>query len=341
MMPYKVVRFRIGGKDSGASQYERQIDNALGRESDEYSYIVKDIESYKFLPRFLALILFWLRAQCMLLFGRVDIVIVSPDIMLIYPTYVSIICISHHYDPSVIKGIRLIYVKISNWLFISQSSRVDVVVTCSKYWSSYYEAKGFRVVTTIYCGFDVKAMDHSLVSLDNSLVLNRFNLIRKEYLHLGSFGPGKGQKIAIQALKGLEFPMIATSSAKGVFMNNLQDIQYVNASFNEYNILLKNAKAVICMSEFEEGWCRVLHEAAIHGTPILGSGLGGMNELLEIGGFIPSSVDTLIDDLDFRTSEDSLSREKVESYRTFTLDSFYDGWRCCVGDLMESQVKNV
>ena len=118
MMPYKVVRFRIGGKDSGASQYERQIDNALGRESDEYSYIVKDIESYKFLPRFLALILFWLRAQCMLLFGRVDIVIVSPDIMLIYPTYVSIICISHHYDPSVIKGIRLIYVKISNWLFI-------------------------------------------------------------------------------------------------------------------------------------------------------------------------------------------------------------------------------
>ena len=340
-MPYKVVRFRIGGKHSGASQYERQIDNALGKQSNDYLYIVKDIENYKSLPRFLAFILFWLRTQYMLFFGRVDIAIVSPGLMLIYPKYVSIICISHHYDPSVFKGMRLIYAKVSNWLFISQSSRVNVVVTGAKYWKSYYEAKGFRAVTIIYSGFDIEAMDRSLVSLDNSVVLGRFNLISKEYLHLGSFGSGKGQNIAIKGLKGLGFPMVVTSSSKDVLLNDLQGVHFVNASFDEYNILLKNAKAVICMSEFEEGWCRVLHEAAIHGTPILGSGLGGMNELLDVGSFKPSTVYTLGDDLAFRTKDGRLSQDKVKYYRAFTLERFCEGWHRCVVDLTELQGKNV
>jgi len=334
MTPYKkVVRFMINRHD-GAAQYDLQIDNALSEQSNDFLYIVQDIKDYKSLPRFLALIIFWLRAQYTLFFARIDIAIVSPGMMLIYPKDVSIICIAHHYDPSFFKGMRKIYIKLSHWLFISQSSRVDVVVSCSKYWSRYYEAEGFKNSKTIYNGFDIKSMDHSLVSLDNSSVLQRFNLISKKYLHLGSFGQAKGQKIAIKCLKDLKLPMIATSSSKALLKDDLQDIHFINASFNEYNILLKNAMAVICMSEFKEGWCRVLHEAAIHGTPILGSGLGGMNELLEIGGFTPSTVDTLSNDLDIRCKEESLAKDKVNLYRAFTLERFCKAWRCCVEDLL-------
>ena len=336
----KVVRFMINRHD-GASEYDFQIDNALSGKSNGFSYIVKDINDYKSLPRFLALILFWLRAQYMLFFGNVDIAIVSPWMMLIYPKHVSIICISHHYDPSVFKGMRRIYIKLSHWLFIFQNSRVNVVVSCSKYWSYYYKEKGFQNATTILNGYDIKSMDHSLVALDSSSVLQRFNLISKKYLHLGSYGPAKGQKIVSKSLKGQKLPMIATSSSKEILIDDLKDIHFINASFDEYNILLKNAKAVICMSEFKEGWCRVLHEAAIHGTPILGSGLGGMNELLEIGGFTASIADKLSDDLNIRIKEGSLPNDKVNLYRAFTLERFYEAWRNCVGELLDIKEENL
>ena len=336
----KVIRFMINRHD-GATQYDLQIDNALSDQTNDFLYAVQNIEDYKSLPRFLALIIFWLRAQYTLFFGRVDIAIVSPGMMLIYPKYVSIICVAHHYDPSVFKGIKRIYIKLSHWLFIFQSPRVAVVVSCSKYWSRYYEAEGFKNAITIFNGFDIKSMDHSIVALDNSSVLQRVNLLSKKYLHLGSYGIAKGQKIAIKCLKDHELPMIVTGFSKTLLANDLQRIHYINASFNEYNILLKNAKAAICMSEFKEGWCRVLHEAAIHGTPILGSGLGGMNELLELGGFMPSTVGTLSDDLDIRIKEGSLSNDKVNSYRAFTLERFYEAWRFCVSELLDAQEKNL
>ena len=124
--------------------------------------------------------------------------------------------------------------------------------------------------------------------------------------------------------------MVATNSAKLPLDSDLKDLKFINASFEEYNVLLKNARAVICMSEFKEGWCRVLHEAAIHSTPILGSGLGGMNELLEIGGFKPSSSETLYDDFRALMLNKSISNEKFDPYRAFTLEKFYTSWRHCI-----------
>ena len=130
--------------------------------------------------------------------------------------------------------------------------------------------------------------------------------------------------------------MIATSASKEVMIEDLQDIIFIKANFDEYNILLKNAKATICMSEFKEGWCRVLHEAAIHGTPIIGSGLGGMKELLEIGNFTSSTGDKLRDDFNNRTKEESLPKIKKSLYRTFTLEKFYEAWRFCVLELLDA-----
>ena len=40
------------------------------------------------------------------------------------------------------------------------------------------------------------------------------------------------------------------------------------------------------MSKFQEGWCRTAHEAMLLKTPVVGSGFGGMSELLEGGGQI-------------------------------------------------------
>ena len=326
-------------RNDGASQYDIHIDKALSNQSSEFIYIVKDIKDFQLFPRILALIFFWIRAQYILFFKRVDIAIVSPWMMLIYPRYISIISIAHHYDPSVFKGIRKIYIKLSHWLFILQRSKVDVVVSCSKYWSHYYKSKGFKKTNTIFNGFDIDTMDQCLNNRNINSILKQHNLSTKNYIHLGSYGLAKGQKTVLKCLKDYKLPMLVTSPNINLFDDSFKEIKLINATYEEYNILLKNAKAVICMSEFEEGWCRVLHEAAIHGTIILGSGKGGMKELLEIGGLKPSTIDTLADDFNERIKEICLSKDKVELYRSYTLEKFYEAWRYCLEELLEYKEK--
>ena len=335
----KVVRFMINRHD-GAADYDLHIDKAFNQKSEDIFYTVDEaIDFNKKMPRKLALIIFWFRAQYKLLFGKIDVAIVSPAMLLIYPKRVSIIAILHHYDPSVFKGIRLIYVKFSHWLFIIQKSRVNVVVTPAKYWKQYCQDKGFKNIRIIPHGFDIKTMNQSIKNNDNNSVLDKFNLASKKYLHLGSYGPAKGQKIIIKSLSDFKIPMIATGSKKVQFLEDLKDITFISASYEEYNILLKNAMAVICMSEFKEGWCRVLHEAAIHGTPILGSGLGGMTEVLGIGGFNSSSPSTLNADLKDRLKK-PLANNHRKLYMTFTLERFHNAWNQLIAEQLNLKKSN-
>lgn len=321
----KVVRFMINRHD-GAADYDLHIDKTFDEKSENILYKVEEAIDYnKKLPRKLALFIFWFRAQYKLFFGKIDVAIVSPAMLLIYPKRVSVIVIFHHYDPSVFKGIRLIYVKFSQWLFILQKSRVNMLVTPAKYWKQYFLDKGFKNIRIIRHGFDIDTMDQSIRNNDKNFVLNKFNLTSKKYLHLGSYGPAKGQKIVIKNLSNIKIPMIATGSKKIQLLDDLKEITFINATYAEYNILLKNALAVICMSEFKEGWCRVLHEAAIHGTSILGSGLGGMSEVLQIGGFTSSSPSSLSTDLNNRVKH-SLSENQINSYRAFSLERFRNEW---------------
>ena len=63
------------------------------------------------------------------------------------------------------------------------------------------------------------------------------------------------------------------------------NIPVVNLSLNykEYLCLLKASSVVVTMSKFKEGWCLTAHEAMLCKTPVIGSGKGGMRELLEGG----------------------------------------------------------
>ena len=45
-------------------------------------------------------------------------------------------------------------------------------------------------------------------------------------------------------------------------------------------MLLKISDLVLAMSTMPEGWNRIAHEAMLVKTPVIGSGSGGMNELL-------------------------------------------------------------
>ena len=58
---------------------------------------------------------------------------------------------------------------------------------------------------------------------------------------------------------------------------------HLDLSFTDYNCLLTASSVVVTMSKFKEGWGRTTHEAMICKTPVIGSGGGGMRELL-VGG---------------------------------------------------------
>ena len=92
------------------------------------------------------------------------------------------------------------------------------------------------------------------------------------------------------------------------------------------------------MSEFKEGWCRVLHEAAIHGTPIFGSGLGGMKELLKIGGYLPSTEKTLNNELKVLYKDISIPNNIIKLYRNFTLKKFNDDWIYHINELLKAKI---
>ena len=52
----------------------------------------------------------------------------------------------------------------------------------------------------------------------------------------------------------------------------------------EYLLLLNACDVVLTMSTIIEGWNRTAHEAMLCRTPVIGSGIGGMKELLQGGG---------------------------------------------------------
>jgi len=61
-------------------------------------------------------------------------------------------------------------------------------------------------------------------------------------------------------------------------------VRHLDLPYTDYVRLLAASDAVVTMSRMVEGWCRTAHEAMLCGTPVIGSGTGGMRELLEGGG---------------------------------------------------------
>lgn len=157
--------------------------------------------------------------------------------------------------------------------------RVDLVVTVSRYWKDYLENAGCKNVKVIYNSFDP-----ALYIADAAAVKNfkaRFGLDDgRPLLYLGSASRQKGVYEAYQGVKDGNFNLVMTGSE-----NKAPDlpVQFLNLNRPDYLLLLHASDAVITFSKLVEGWNRIAHEAMLCGTPVIGSGTGGMRELLEGG----------------------------------------------------------
>jgi len=61
-----------------------------------------------------------------------------------------------------------------------------------------------------------------------------------------------------------------------------KNIRFIWIQDQDYFDFLRQCRLVVCNSKFKEGWCKVAHEAISVGTPVIGSGSGGMQELFSL-----------------------------------------------------------
>jgi glycosyltransferase involved in cell wall biosynthesis len=162
----------------------------------------------------------------------------------------------------------------------------EQVVTISRFWEDRVRALGNPRVRTIYSAHD--EADFAVTDADVAGFRARFGLT-KPIVYIGNCQPAKGVVESHAALSGLDVHL-ATSGRRLVRLSALN----LDAGYREYLTLLAASSVVVTMSKFDEGWCRTAHEAMLLRRPVVGSGRGGMGELLGGGGQV---VCTRFDDL--------------------------------------------
>lgn len=209
-------------------------------------------------------------------------------------------------------------------LFYASLKKADVIVTISEYWKNYFLEKGYKNVQKIYYGFDLDKFNVS--DSEVSDFKKRFNLEGKNIIYLGNCQKAKGVEEAYRVLKDLD-AILVTSGEPLVKIPALN----LNLKYRDYLCLLKASSAVVTMSKFREGWCITAQEAMFLKTPVVGSGLGGMKELLEGGGqIVCQDFNSLREKVEHILNNPETGKKMGESGREFavkfTVEKFNKDW---------------
>lgn len=187
------------------------------------------------------------------------------------------IALMHQVDFSVHKmPLRLIFFLMEK-VFCKNAKKLDAIIVVSDFWKNYFLRKGFRNVYKIYNSFSVS--DFRFSNKEIYQFKKKHNLLDKPIVYIGNCQKMKGVVESWRVLKDLDVYLI-TSGEKRIEIPSLN----LNLSQRDYFRLLKSSSVVVTMSQFKEGWCRTSHEAMLCKTPVIGSGEGGMEELLTKGG---------------------------------------------------------
>ena len=219
-------------------------------------------------------------------------------------------------------------------IFINQTLRnlkkVDKVVVVSKYWEDYLLKRKIKNIEVVYNSFDVKNYDFNKEEINN--FKERKNLpFNKPIIYLGQNSSGKGVERIMDYINFNKYHLIVTGK-------NKYPSKYVNTMYfenNEFPLFLACCDVVLTMSTMTEGWNRTAHEAILAGTPVIGSGSGGMSELLEM------TNQTILYDLNSLDSEleKNLHKDKKELIESknhlskFNKEYFSSTWKRIIAEI--------
>ncbi|HTK77847.1 MAG TPA: glycosyltransferase family 4 protein [Gemmataceae bacterium] len=263
----------------------------------------------------------------------VDVVVLNQDAALMRPrSRAKRVVMLHHIDYSC---------TLMGWVYAALRPRLyrvlaeaDAVVVPGRFWRDALQTRGVRNVHIIPNGFNVEqfSVDHR----DVEAFRLRHGLTGKPIIYLGTTGRQKGGAEAYRILQRFDAHFVVTGPAPAP----VPRVRHLRLAYREYLQLLAASTVAVTMSQFDEGWCRVAHEAMACGTPVVGSGRGGMRELLEDGGqcvcpefaALPAAVEPLLRDPGFR---DRMRSDGIAYGRRFTLERFTRAWTELITRLVE------
>lgn len=221
------------------------------------------------------------------------------------------------------------------WFFNRLKKRLrelDMVVTVSSYWKNYLESIGCNRVHVIYNSFDANEFSHTEDELKK--FRRQYNLPEnKPVLYIGNASRQKGVYDVYEALKNHDYYLVMTGAT-----NQAADlpVHYLNLERKEYQLLLAAAAAVLCMSKMVEGWNRIAHEALLSRTPVIGSGSGGMKELLDGAGQLTSSPANLAEAVENTLRhKERFTQSGFEYASRFDLNYFSAEWNGLIQSVLK------
>ncbi len=298
---------------SGGAAYERCLATAL---SDRFQVrpLGLDVRRSRSVAHGMGLL-----ARLMLLRGNSDVWLRDQYAVATLPfdrTSGRQVALVHHIDNGMLPH-RLAHRVIDRmmWRGLRQC---DLVVTVSRFWQDRLKAAGCRNVEVIYNPVEVRTAPPEAVQAFRA----RHGLTGKPIIYIGQCLRLKGAVEVYEALKDMDVTLV-TSGRADVSL----PVVHLDVPHEEYLLLLQASSVVVTMSLFLEGWNRTAHEAMLCGTPVVGSGTGGMRELLEGGGQIvcptfrelPAAVSRAM-------GSDALAASGREFAGRFTYRRFQTSW---------------
>jgi len=209
--------------------------------------------------------------------------------------------------------------------------KLNCVVSVSKYWQNWLENHGCNCTKVIYNSFDLNEFSFAKEDIDD--FKRRYHLnTGKPLLYIGNAQFEKGVKNVYEALGTDQFTLVM-SGPKNEHLS--LPIYHLFLNRREYLLLLSACDVVLTMSTMIEGWNRTAHEAMLCGTPVIGSGVGGMKELLEGGGQVvkvgcSGLSDTIMNVL---RCQDQYGRSGYKYASQFNLDYFNNEWQTLIQEI--------
>lgn len=266
--------------------------------------------------------------------GAKDIWVRNFDSMITLPydhTEGQHLVVIHHIDFSTQPSyLKLLFKGLEN-CFYRHLRKTDFIVTVSQYWQNHFLERGHPKVFLIYNGFNLDLFHFEEEEV--SKFKKRLHLEGKPIIYIGNCRRIKGVIDVYDQLKEMEVHLV-TSSRKEVDL----PVPNLNLSDREYLLLLRASSLVVTMSTFMEGWGRTAHEAMLCKTPVIGSGLGGMKELLEGGAqIVCEDFKELKDKVIFALDHPELGEKGYEFARRFTAQRFEAEWLNLIGRICEKR----
>ena len=239
------------------------------------------------------------------------------------------IVIFHHYDPVNSNYFVRLYQKFIFYNFLSQKDKIDKVVVVSKYWERYLKKLGFKNICLIYNPFDIELYGNfsykELIDFKKKYKLND-----RPIIYLGNPLKEKGIYKAYNALKSLNVQLITSGNGK----IRLPNIKHLQLTFVEYLKLLQISSISVLMSQMKEGWNRVAHESILSSTPVIGSGKGGMKELLKnTHQYICEDKKCVKEKIKLLLNNPVIYKEDLKYVKSFTIEKFKLEWQKLLSEL--------